>query len=425
MEERQKECFILPTPLVKLISSQTDLIYNGLASVFSPIYSLFSVASNSYHRAEESRDIDEPAAQRVPSQINHGSTLLLKKLGLCFLSAAYVCMVLFLVLILATVVGVGLVRLWVEEPVSIKENLHFDYTEAHPSAVFLFNGVRNFKGHLKKKQISVPVGHTFLASLVVVMPESDFNRELGMFQLTAELLSVNGSVIAKSSQPCMLRFRSSPIRLARTAMMSLPLVLGISGETQNHIVELLRHKEDYRRSNAIKVTLHPRAGTTSLPQLYEAEIVIKSHLPWIKELVRNWKWTFYVWVSLYIYTVLLVLLLFCYKPLIFLVTPEYFRDHRVSQVTSEEPEELQGRELGDESEVSELLSKWKSSRSKRKTILARGCGVPETFVGSSASNISMTTREDVTSVAVEDDVDDSESVCTASIVDVLENLLKP
>lgn len=183
MEEHRKEGFFLPTSVAKLISFQTDLIYNGLVSLFSPIHSLFSVASESYHRAEETKDSVESAVQRAPSQSTHGSALLLKKLGLCFLSVAYVCMVMILALILAAVVGVALVRLWVEEPVSVKDNLHFDYTEAHPTAVFSFNGVRSLKGHLKKKHISVPVGHSFFASLVLVMPESDFNRELGVFQV--------------------------------------------------------------------------------------------------------------------------------------------------------------------------------------------------------------------------------------------------
>ncbi|CAJ1823003.1 unnamed protein product [Sphenostylis stenocarpa] len=414
MEEHMKEGFPLPTPLAKLLSFQTDLIYNGLVSVFSPVCSLFSVASESYHRAEETTDNVESSVQRVPSQITHGSKLLLKKLGLCLLSVAYVCMVLILVLFLATVVGVGLVRFWVEEPVSVKENLHFDYTEAHPTAVFFFNGVRSFKDHLTKKQISIPVGHTYFASLVLVMPESDFNKELGVFQLTAELLSVDGHVIAKSSQPCMLRFRSSAVRLARTFIMGVPLLLGISGETQNINVEILRHKEDHRRSNAIRVTLHPRAGTSYLPQLYEAEMVIKSNLPWTKELVRNWKWTFYVWVSLYVYIGLLMTLLCCYRPLLFLVTPQSSSPHRVvSELASEEPGELLVGEARDENEVSELSRKWRKSRGKRKTTLGHG-GVPETVVGSSASNISMTTREDVTSVtsvSVEDDVEDSESVC--------------
>ncbi|KAG5003899.1 hypothetical protein JHK84_028159 [Glycine max] len=60
--------------------------------------------------------------------------------------------------------------LWVEEPVSIKENLHFHYTKAHPTTMFSFNGVRSLKGHLKKEHISVLVGHSFFASLVLMMP---------------------------------------------------------------------------------------------------------------------------------------------------------------------------------------------------------------------------------------------------------------
>lgn len=148
-----------------------NLINNCVVSVLSPIYSLFSVAS-------ETKDNVESPVQQVP----YGSTVLLKKLGLGFLGAAYVCMLLTVVLILASVVGVGLVRLWVEEPLFVKESLHFDYTDAHPSAVFLFDG--GVTGHImRSKQIGVPVGHTFDVSLVLVMPESDFNRELGVFQV--------------------------------------------------------------------------------------------------------------------------------------------------------------------------------------------------------------------------------------------------
>ncbi|KAE9617745.1 putative Seipin family protein [Lupinus albus] len=389
--EDQNHFLVFPKPsnwLGKLLSFQVDFIYNSLVSIFSPIYSLFTLTFESYHHTEESKENVQSEVEQAP----YSSKVLLKKLGLGFLSAAYVCMVLVLVLVVASVVGVCLVRLWVEEPVFVKENVYFDYTDANPTAMFLFDG--GVSGHIKKKQISVPVGHTFDVSLSLVMPESDFNRDLGVFQLNAELLSVNGNVIMKSSQPCMLRFRSSPVRLARTVLMGVPLVLGISGETQKINVEIVRHKEDHRRTNAIRVTLHPRAGTSSLPQIYEAEIVMNTQLPWSKELVRHWKWTFYVWV-----------------PLIFLVTPEYFSPDRVSEVTSGEHRELQVRE-GDESEVSELLNKWRSQR-KRKAITAHGGGndrVGET-IGSSASSVSKTTREDVTSVAVEDDVEDSESVC--------------
>lgn len=171
--------------VAKLISLQADLIYNSLTSIFSPFLSLFSVASESYHQAEETRDNVESAVHQIPSNITYGSTVLLKRLGLGFLSAAYVCMVLFLVLILAVSLGVGLVHLWVEEPVFVREKLYFDYTDAHPTAVFSFDGgVTGFEGYSSnKKPISVPVGHTFCISLLLVIPESDYNWEIGVFQV--------------------------------------------------------------------------------------------------------------------------------------------------------------------------------------------------------------------------------------------------
>ncbi|EOY13996.1 Uncharacterized protein TCM_032997 [Theobroma cacao] len=60
------------------------------------------------------------------------------------------------------------------------------------------------------------------------------------YQLTAELLSSNGNVIVKSSQPAMLRFRSLPVQLARTFLMSIPFLHEISsGEPSNKGKEIV------------------------------------------------------------------------------------------------------------------------------------------------------------------------------------------
>lgn len=218
-------------------------------------------------------------------------------------------------------------------------------------------------------------------------------------------------MIGKSSLPCMLRFRSLPVRLARTFVMSIPLLLGITGETQKITFEVLRHKEGYPRTQAIRVTLSPRAGTTYLPQLYEAEIVMKSTLPWTKELVRRWKWTFCVWSSLYTYIVLLITL-FCwckpvFSPLSVLSLVERgAREEEMPpseiQTPKEQPRDDHDRE---EEDVSEMLRKWRLRRSKRKAVYLEA-----EVVGSSASTFTITREE--TSAAVEEDVGDSEeSVC--------------
>lgn len=213
----------------------------------------------------------------------------------------------------------------------------------------------------------------------------------GIHQLTAELLSTNGDVIAKSSQPCMLRFRSLPIRLTRTFIMGAPVLLGISGETQKITVVILRHKEGtYPRTRAIRITLSPRAGSSHLPQLYEAEIVLNSQLPWTKQLVHSWRWTLYVWTSFYCYLMFLIILVTCCRPL--LLPVRMITTARDRWATTQVPRR---RPLGeattrlmddhDRSEdISDLLRKWHRSRSKRKAIFLQ-TDLPSETIGTSSA----------------------------------------
>ncbi|PON55179.1 Seipin family [Trema orientale] len=408
VEDEEEAYYAIPKPdwFTKLVLLQADLIYNSLSFIFSPVVFIMSVLSDSYRRAEKTTVTIETAVQRVPSAVTHGTIILLKRLVFGFFGAAYVCMVLLLVLVVAVVLGVGLVQMWVEEPVLLRERLHFDYTEPHPRALFSFRSWPGFEKSIKRKPIGVPVGHTFSVSVVLLMPESGFNREIGVFQLSAEVLSNKGIVMEKSSLPCMLRFRSLPVRLARTFIMSIPLVLGITGETQRITIEILKHKEGYPRTGAIRVTLSPRAGTHYLPQLHEAAIVMKSKLPWTKEFVRSWKWTFYVWSSLYTYIILLITLFSCSKLVFFPFLVSNLGDRGERETLPSEPPEdhPQMRASEEEDDVSELLRKWRRGRSKRKAI-----ALPETVGSSSASTFTITREE--TSAAGEEDAGDSESLC--------------
>ncbi|KAL3523321.1 hypothetical protein ACH5RR_016155 [Cinchona calisaya] len=424
-EEELKNYFPIPNPLLwftKLIIFQADIFHNSLVALLSPFLFLFSLISNTFGGAEETKEALEfsvpAAAAKVPFSkvITHGSRLLLKKVVLGFLGAAYVCMILTLLLIVAVILGVGLVRYWVEEPVFVRERLHFDYTEVHPEAVFFLDGDGAFEGHrLLNKKRGVPVGHTFYVSLGFLMPESDYNREIGVFQVTAELISSNGNILAKSSHPCMLQFRSWPIRMMRTFLMGLPLLLGITAETQRLTIAMLKHKEGFPRTEAIRLTLIPRAGTYSLPQLYKAEILLKSELPWAKEIVRRWKWSFYVWTSLYAYVMLLIILLSCSRPLILPVMKKSVSNDRKEKLEVEVASEPEERSR-DERHVSETLRRLQENRSKRKAML-RDIHMLEP-AGSLASSISLSRGD--TGPTLEHDVDgigDSESMCYRSDVE--------
>ncbi|XP_024439619.2 seipin-1 [Populus trichocarpa] len=375
-------------------------------ALLSPFIAIFSIASDSYHRAEEAVDAVESVFLKAPSKVIHGTTTLLRKIGFGIVGAVHVCMVMIVVMLLAAMLGVGLIQLWIEEPVFMRESLFFDYTDANPKAVFTFGGFVD-DGSIKKGLMGVPLGHTFHVSVALLMPESDHNRQIGMFQLTAEVLSADGNVKAKSSQPCMLRFRSLPIRLLRTFLMGAPLLLGISEETQKISIKMLQLKERHPRSKVIRVTLIPRAGTVCLPQLYEAEILLISKLPWTKEVVRNWKWTFYVWASIYIYITMLIIILSCCRPLVFPITavdPSYCPDSAETEYTGESKEaRAEGR---DEKGISEVLRRWQQRRRKRKAIILHGEMVDSTECSSASI-----TREDTSMAVDEQDIVDSESVC--------------
>lgn len=185
-EESEKEEFL---PLIlkpsewftKLVSLQADVIYNCIVNLSSPICSLFSVASDSYQRAEKTATSVEMAVQKVPSKLTHGSAIMLKKICFGVLGAIQVCMLMMFLLVLAAVFGAGLVQLWLEEPVFVRDRLFFDYTDANPQAIFPVAGVR--LGGKGKSQNGVPVGHTYHVSLLLLMPESAYNRDIGVFQV--------------------------------------------------------------------------------------------------------------------------------------------------------------------------------------------------------------------------------------------------
>jgi seipin len=65
----------------------------------------------------------------------------------------------------------------VEEPVTVRQPLYFDYTEAQPSAAVTLSGA------LERE--CGAAGWTLLegVSLVLLLPDSYHNREVGMFQV--------------------------------------------------------------------------------------------------------------------------------------------------------------------------------------------------------------------------------------------------
>nr|CAD1820399.1 unnamed protein product [Ananas comosus var. bracteatus] len=368
----------LSTPIgwiVKMVACQVELVTTAILNLAEPFVAPLSKRQN------------------APSRAAHRSAATLHQISFGLLGAACTSVMLIGVMVVAVLLSLSLVKLLIDEPVHVRQTLYFDYTQPHPNTVIALGG---------PKTRMVPTRHTTHVLLNMLMPESNHNHKIGIFQasllflvlVTAEAIASNGDVIEASSQPCML------------------------SETQKITMEILRYKERQPKTELIRVSLRPRAGTTDLPQLYEADIVIRTQLPWGKEFMYNWRWTFYVWTSFYMYIVLLIVLICCYKPSIF---PTVRSTNRVDHKPPETETGLRNNDRKDEGisdELSTTMKKWRERRMKRKAAapMLLNMRLPELAEGSASSTAGM---EPIEASEVIDDYSDfapSESsiVCESS-----------
>ncbi|KAJ4903581.1 putative adipose-regulatory protein (Seipin) [Raphanus sativus] len=221
-----------------------------------------------------------------------------RRLALGLLWAVHVGIVLFAMLVSAFMVSGFLITCLSQEPLVIKESLSFDYTKNSPEAYVPVTHRVNTPNH--KTEVSVSM----------TLPESEYNRNLGMFQVRVDFLSENGQVLATSREPCMLRFRTEPIRLVQTFLKIAPLVSGYVSETQTLNLKLKGFSEkDVGSTVCVKVVIEQRAefrDGAGIPEIYEASLLLESELPFLKRVIWKWRRTLFVWISMSLFVTELV-----------------------------------------------------------------------------------------------------------------------
>ena len=220
-----------------------------------------------------------------------------RRLALGLLWAVHVVIVLFAMLVSAFMISGFVLTLLAHEPLVVKESLSFDYTKNNPEAYVPITPVNSPN---QRTEVSVSM----------TLPESEYNRNLGLFQVRVEFLSENGQVLATSRRPCMLRFRTEPIRLVRAFLKIAPLVSGYVSETQTLKVKLKGFSEkDVVSTACVKVMIEQRAefrGGAGVPDIYEASLLLESELPFLKRMIWNWRRTLFVWISMCLFVTELV-----------------------------------------------------------------------------------------------------------------------
>lgn len=134
-----------------------------------------------------------------------------------------------------------------------------------------------------------------------------------------DFLTDNGKTIASLSQPCMIRFKSEPIRLLSTYLKMFPLIYGYKSESQILNVKIGGFKEGDVPTVCLKVTIEQRAEYppgARIPEMYDATLLVESELPLFKRILWYWKRTIFIWTSMVLFMMELLFLLICCRPII-------------------------------------------------------------------------------------------------------------
>ncbi|KAJ0693413.1 putative Seipin family protein [Helianthus annuus] len=293
-----------------------------------------SVSDSQRVHEDESTTVDSPNSGpdflSMLAELTHESALkLCVQIGWGLLWLAYCGFVLVCLLVPAFVFGAMAVKWIVEEPVQIKEQLTFDYTKDTPMAFapviycpdssFVVNDEKSTIGSFAQSRV-VPFGHELKAIVSLVLPESDYNRNLGIFQVRVDFLSSDGKLLASTRKPCMLQFKSEPIRLLSTFFKLAYLLTGYPSETQTLDMNFSGYTEKDVPLSCLRVVIEQRAEFAKgggVPEIYSASLKLESQFPFLKRMLWYWKGLIYMWISITLFiTELLFTLLRC-TPVIF------------------------------------------------------------------------------------------------------------
>lgn len=140
-----------------------------------------------------------------------------------------------------------------------------------------------------------------------------------LLKVKVEFLSTNGKVTATQSHPCILRYKSQPIRHIQTFIKAGPLLAGFESESQTLNIKMAEFTEGLEPSACLKVSLvqcaefQPGAG---IPEIHAATVALESELPQLKRVIWIWRRTILVWASFVLFLMELVLMLVIYRPII-------------------------------------------------------------------------------------------------------------
>ncbi|KAL7436983.1 hypothetical protein ACHAXM_005405 [Skeletonema potamos] len=138
----------------------------------------------------------------------------------------------------------------------------------------------------------------YFFEVTLTLPESEINKQLGMFMVTVDLRSSDKQLLASSKQSSMLPFESNMIAIFRKLSLLFPLSAGLLAETRT--ITLLSFDNyvdvsDKRSLSYVEVTLgvpNPASFSSSLQsiQVQSSKLRYGKEMSPIQEFFRSMRW---------------------------------------------------------------------------------------------------------------------------------------
>ncbi|CAA2933777.1 seipin-2-like [Olea europaea subsp. europaea] len=155
----------------------------------------------------------------------------------------------------------------------MKGSLNFDYTKKSPVAFLPIIACPEASQDaylVKNPEIGkvgglrvIPPNHKLQVNILLTMPESDYNQNLGIFQVRADFLAANGRTLASLRRPCIIP--ELDINLRGFIEGTLPTA-------------------------CLKVVIEQRAEFllgAGIPEIYESSVSLESELSLVEKLIWN------------------------------------------------------------------------------------------------------------------------------------------
>ncbi|XP_059047922.1 seipin [Achroia grisella] len=128
-------------------------------------------------------------------------------------------------------------------------------------------------------------GQSYRIKLVLDMPESQTNKDLGMFMVCAQMRAKGGVLVSSSCRAAMLRHRSIVHYIMRTLTLAPIFITGLDEEKQQLQVELF---SDFEDDENIPITDAYVEVQSRYAQVYGCELHVEAHFAGLRYYMFHW-----------------------------------------------------------------------------------------------------------------------------------------